>query len=83
MESDKPKAGEKKIKTEDPYGGSTDENTDAEEEQDLPIPELPGNSPFSSKSLTSARTFRPPLANHKAGLLDYGKNHNHDSLDQY
>uniref|UniRef100_A0A8C5FR91 X-ray repair complementing defective repair in Chinese hamster cells 1 n=1 Tax=Gadus morhua TaxID=8049 RepID=A0A8C5FR91_GADMO len=41
VESDKPKAGEKKIKTEDPYGGSTDENTDAEEEQDLPIPELP------------------------------------------
>ncbi|XP_059911155.1 DNA repair protein XRCC1 isoform X1 [Gadus macrocephalus] len=41
VESDKPKAGEKKIKTEDPYGGSTDENTDAEEEQDQPIPELP------------------------------------------
>lgn len=27
---------------EDPYGGSTDENTDAEEEVDKPIPELPG-----------------------------------------
>lgn len=26
---------------EDPYGGSTDENTDAEAEQDYPIPELP------------------------------------------
>ncbi|XP_012684657.2 DNA repair protein XRCC1 [Clupea harengus] len=26
---------------EDPYGGSTDENTDAEEEVDKPIPELP------------------------------------------
>ncbi|XP_046733414.1 DNA repair protein XRCC1 isoform X2 [Silurus meridionalis] len=26
---------------EDPYGGSTDENTDAEEEEDKPIPELP------------------------------------------
>lgn len=26
----------------DPYGGSTDENTDAEEEEDKPIPELPG-----------------------------------------
>ncbi|TTR68473.1 Persulfide dioxygenase ETHE1, mitochondrial [Bagarius yarrelli] len=25
----------------DPYGGSTDENTDAEEEEDKPIPELP------------------------------------------
>ena len=61
VESEKPKAGEKKIKKEDPYGGSTDENTDAEEEQDQPIPELPGNSPSSSQSLTSARTFQPPL----------------------
>ncbi|XP_061675153.1 DNA repair protein XRCC1 isoform X2 [Syngnathoides biaculeatus] len=26
---------------EDPYGGSTDENTDAEQEQDHPIPDLP------------------------------------------
>ncbi|TKS82414.1 DNA repair protein XRCC1 X-ray repair cross-complementing protein 1 [Collichthys lucidus] len=31
----------KTIKEEDPYGGSTDENTDAEAEQDHPIPELP------------------------------------------
>lgn len=31
---------------EDPYGGSTDENTDAEAEQDYPIPELPGTSAF-------------------------------------
>uniref|UniRef100_A0A8C1RSA7 DNA repair protein XRCC1 n=1 Tax=Cyprinus carpio TaxID=7962 RepID=A0A8C1RSA7_CYPCA len=29
------------VKDEDPYGGSTDENTDAEEEEDKPIPELP------------------------------------------
>lgn len=29
------------VKEEDPYGGSTDENTDAEAEQDHPIPELP------------------------------------------
>uniref|UniRef100_A0AAQ4PIY9 DNA repair protein XRCC1 n=1 Tax=Gasterosteus aculeatus aculeatus TaxID=481459 RepID=A0AAQ4PIY9_GASAC len=28
-------------KQEDPYGGSTDENTDAEAEEDHPIPELP------------------------------------------
>uniref|UniRef100_A0AAR2KSN3 DNA repair protein XRCC1 n=1 Tax=Pygocentrus nattereri TaxID=42514 RepID=A0AAR2KSN3_PYGNA len=28
-------------KENDPYGGSTDENTDAEEEEDKPIPELP------------------------------------------
>ncbi|KAK2909924.1 DNA repair protein XRCC1 [Channa argus] len=31
----------KKVKEEDPYGGSTDENTDAEAEEDHPIPELP------------------------------------------
>lgn len=31
-------------KEEDPYGGSTDENTDAEAEEDHPIPELPGTS---------------------------------------
>lgn len=31
----------KAVKEEDPYGGSTDENTDAEAEQDHPIPELP------------------------------------------
>lgn len=29
------------VKDEDPYGGSTDENTDAEAEEDHPIPELP------------------------------------------
>uniref|UniRef100_A0A1A8F362 DNA repair protein XRCC1 n=1 Tax=Nothobranchius korthausae TaxID=1143690 RepID=A0A1A8F362_9TELE len=29
------------VKEEDPYGGSTDENTDAEGEVDHPIPELP------------------------------------------
>lgn len=33
------------MKQEDPYGGSTDENTDAEAEEDHPIPELPGRSP--------------------------------------
>uniref|UniRef100_A0A8D3DBT0 DNA repair protein XRCC1 n=1 Tax=Scophthalmus maximus TaxID=52904 RepID=A0A8D3DBT0_SCOMX len=31
----------KMVKEEDPYGGSTDENTDAEAEEDHPIPELP------------------------------------------
>ncbi|XP_031709223.1 DNA repair protein XRCC1 isoform X1 [Anarrhichthys ocellatus] len=31
----------KMVKQEDPYGGSTDENTDAEAEEDHPIPELP------------------------------------------
>uniref|UniRef100_A0A7N6BLH6 DNA repair protein XRCC1 n=1 Tax=Anabas testudineus TaxID=64144 RepID=A0A7N6BLH6_ANATE len=31
----------KTVKEEDPYGGSTDENTDAEAEEDHPIPELP------------------------------------------
>lgn len=30
------------VKDEDPYGGSTDENTDAEAEEDHPVPELPG-----------------------------------------
>ncbi|XP_068616157.1 DNA repair protein XRCC1 [Brachionichthys hirsutus] len=34
-------AEEKPVKEEDPYGGSTDENTDAEAEVDHPIPELP------------------------------------------
>ncbi|KAF1388273.1 hypothetical protein PFLUV_G00088480 [Perca fluviatilis] len=34
-------AGGKVVKQEDPYGGSTDENTDAEAEEDHPIPELP------------------------------------------
>ncbi|XP_070768198.1 DNA repair protein XRCC1 isoform X2 [Enoplosus armatus] len=34
-------AEEKMVKEEDPYGGSTDENTDAEAEEDHPIPELP------------------------------------------
>uniref|UniRef100_A0A1A7YJP5 DNA repair protein XRCC1 n=1 Tax=Iconisemion striatum TaxID=60296 RepID=A0A1A7YJP5_9TELE len=33
--------GKTPIKEEDPYGGSTDENTDAEAEVDHPIPELP------------------------------------------
>ncbi|XP_017279167.1 DNA repair protein XRCC1 isoform X2 [Kryptolebias marmoratus] len=32
---------ETSVKDEDPYGGSTDENTDAEAEEDHPIPELP------------------------------------------
>uniref|UniRef100_A0A096M0M7 DNA repair protein XRCC1 n=1 Tax=Poecilia formosa TaxID=48698 RepID=A0A096M0M7_POEFO len=34
-------AKESSAKEEDPYGGSTDENTDAEAEEDHPIPELP------------------------------------------
>uniref|UniRef100_A0A674CYA8 DNA repair protein XRCC1 n=1 Tax=Salmo trutta TaxID=8032 RepID=A0A674CYA8_SALTR len=38
------KKGEKErkgVEEEDPFGGSTDENTDAEAEEDEPIPELP------------------------------------------
>uniref|UniRef100_A0A4W5NTC3 DNA repair protein XRCC1 n=1 Tax=Hucho hucho TaxID=62062 RepID=A0A4W5NTC3_9TELE len=38
------KKGEKErkgVEEEDPFGGSTDENTDAEAEEDKPIPELP------------------------------------------
>lgn len=41
------------VKEEDPYGGSTDENTDAEAEQDHPIPELPGMSLFALTSVSS------------------------------
>ncbi|MEQ2268170.1 DNA repair protein xrcc1, partial [Xenotaenia resolanae] len=43
VESRKKKAAgeESSVKEEDPYGGSTDENTDAEAEEDHPIPELP------------------------------------------
>lgn len=40
----------KMVKDEDPYGGSTDENTDAEAEQDHPIPELPGTPALISAS---------------------------------
>lgn len=40
----------KAVKEEDPYGGSTDENTDAEAEEDHPIPELPGMSLCSVSS---------------------------------
>lgn len=43
----------KTAEEEDPYAGSTDENTDAEAEQDHPIPELPGMSPFVLISLSS------------------------------
>lgn len=43
------------VKEEDPYGGSTDENTDAEAEQDHPIPELPGTS------VTAARRTLVPM----------------------
>lgn len=42
-----------KVKDEDPYGGSTDENTDAEEEEDKPIPELPGLPHHFTLTLTS------------------------------
>lgn len=41
-ESREKKAPATMVKVEDPYGGSTDENTDAEAEEDHPIPELPG-----------------------------------------
>ncbi|KAM9852294.1 DNA repair protein XRCC1 [Aulostomus maculatus] len=37
----RPSTEGKPVKEEDPYGGSTDENTDAEAEEDHPIPELP------------------------------------------
>ena len=37
----------KDVKDEDLYGGSTDENTDAEAEENKPIPELPGVWPFN------------------------------------
>lgn len=40
-ESRQKKAAGQTVKQEDPYGGSTDENTDAEAEEDHPIPELP------------------------------------------
>lgn len=42
LQKKKAAAGTKAVKDEDPYGGSTDENTDAEDEQDHPVPELPG-----------------------------------------
>lgn len=35
-------AQRRSVKEEDPYGGSTDENTDAEAEQEHLIPDLPG-----------------------------------------
>uniref|UniRef100_A0A9J7Y7W3 DNA repair protein XRCC1 n=1 Tax=Cyprinus carpio carpio TaxID=630221 RepID=A0A9J7Y7W3_CYPCA len=44
LESRRKKAAKEstvQVKDEDLYGGSTDENTDAEEEEDKPIPELP------------------------------------------
>ncbi|KAJ3597951.1 hypothetical protein NHX12_001466 [Muraenolepis orangiensis] len=41
VETGRTAAGVKRMKQEDPYGGSTDENTDAEDEKDQPIPELP------------------------------------------
>lgn len=49
VESKQKKAAAKEspVKEEDPYGGSTDENTDAEAEEDHPIPELPGTFAFA------------------------------------
>lgn len=41
-ESRQRKAATQREEEEDPYGGSTDENTDAEAEQDHLIPDLPG-----------------------------------------
>lgn len=38
------------VEEEDPYGGSTDENTDAEAEQDHPIPDLPGMPVITASS---------------------------------
>lgn len=42
----------KAVEEEDPYGGSTDENTDAENEEDHPIPELPSTSALFYVSFT-------------------------------
>lgn len=47
----------KAVKEEDPYGGSTDENTDAEAEQDHPIPELPGTSLFVLISVSAPVSY--------------------------
>lgn len=43
-------AQRKSVEEEDPYGGSTDENTDAEAEQDHPIPDLPGMPVIAASS---------------------------------
>lgn len=46
---------------EDPYAGSTDENTDNEEQPespDLPVPELPGGSPSALRP-SCHRTVSP------------------------
>lgn len=48
------------MKEEDPYGGSTDENTDDEAEEDYPIPDLPGRPVLisaSSRPLVSVWIF--------------------------
>lgn len=43
VESENRQKNSKALKREeDPYAGSTDENMDAEQEQDRPIPDLPG-----------------------------------------
>lgn len=49
--------GETSVKDEDPYGGSTDENTDAEAEEEHPIPELPGTSVSALISVASCLLF--------------------------
>lgn len=56
-------AGSKAVKDEDPYGGSTDENTDAEDEQDHPVPELPGElGPLiSAPAVSRDQNKCPPL----------------------
>lgn len=46
-------AGTKAVKDEDPYGGSTDENTDTEDKQDHPVPELPGEPALISAAVVS------------------------------
>ena len=51
-ERKKGEESKKGVKDEDLYGGSTDENTDAEAEEDKPIPDLPGVCP--SKCLCGA-----------------------------
>lgn len=53
----KAEEGETSVKDEDPYGGSTDENTDAEAEEEHPIPELPGTSVPALISVTSCLLF--------------------------
>lgn len=59
-----PGAGVKMVNEEDPYGGSTDENTDAEAEEDHPIPELPGMPLFVLIATFCLSVFVPITGTH-------------------